>query len=246
MTIDDSEVPCAHVESESEIRLALHLALSRHRLAQVMGALNGPWSHDARGALGVVRLALELLRSSDDPTSSIQKIENGTTRLGWLIERLPTQMALGLDLPLPERPPATLFPSIQAYVAHLVLVHSRRPIELAPGQWAATSASQELVPFAAGFAELAFKVSPARARVSFAASLEEGLEVECECPGRPEPWNIESTLYASELVRYGDVLVPYRLIEAARLALRTKVPFSVTFTEKGFLGKAGPVELADV
>jgi hypothetical protein len=166
-------------------------------------------------------------------------------RLGWLIERLPTQIALGLDLPLPERPPATLFPSLQAYVAHLLLVHSRRPIELEPGQWATTSDSQELVAFAAGFAELAFKVSPARARVRFSASLDDGLEVECECPGRPEPWNIQSTLDASDLVGYGDVIVPYRLIEAARLARRAKVRFSVTFTEQGFVGKAGPMRRAD-
>lgn len=236
--LDLREIPSAHVGNAFEIRLALRSALLQHRTERSLAEVSGPWSHDARGALGVVRLALELLKASGDQAASMQKIENGATRLGWLVERLPAQIALAIDLPTPERPPATLFPSLQAYVAHLVLVHSRRPIELDPGEWAASAASLPLVPYAAGFAELALRVSPAKARIRFSASADDGVEVDCECPARPEPWNIDKTFDALEVSRAGDAFGPYRLTEAARLAVRDSARFSVTFNDRGFVAHA--------
>ncbi len=185
----------------------------------------------------MTRLALELLKSAGDPTGPLQKAENGVTRLGWLLERLPAQIALALDLPLPERTPPGLFPNLESYVTHLRLIHSRRPIELVGGEWTTSGASQPLVPFAAGFAELAFNLSPAKAKVRFSADRERGLEVECDCPGRPHPWNVEQNLGALELSRPRETPLPYRLVEVARLALRSAIPLTVEFTDRAFVGK---------
>lgn len=230
-------IPSARIESSSELRLALRVALLQHRVRQFSAELAGPWLHDARGAVGVARLALELLKSGSDPASAVQKMDNGVTRLGWLIERLPSQMALAVDLPLTERVSASLFPNLEAYVNHLQLIHSRRPIESDAGKWLASADSQALVPFAAGFAELALKVSSARAKVRFSMPAADALQVECECPTRPEPWNVHETLSAFQLSRRDDSFAPYRLVEAARLALRTDATLSVEFTEHGFLAR---------
>jgi len=233
----------ADIASAAEIRLAVHAATQEHRLHELYAEISGAWAHDARGALGVIRLALELVKAGGEPTNPVQKMENGLTRLSWLLERLPTQMALALDLPLEERTAPGTFPSVEAYVRHLQVVHARRPIELLGSDWAKREASQSLVPFAAGFAELAFRISPARARVRFSAEKERCLEVECECPVRPEPWNVEEHLGALELGWRHEV-APYRLVEAARLATRLDISFGVDLTSQGFVARVAAREHA--
>jgi len=191
----------------------------------------------------VARLALELLRDkSDQAGGPVQKVENGVLRLGFLLERLPSQLALALDLPLLERGAPSLFPNLDSYVKHLQLVHSRRPIELSGGDWNLSDASQALVPYAAGFAELAFSLSPARSKVRFSADQQRGLEVECECPNRPPPWDVDGTVSATALSHRLATVAPYRLLEASRLALRSGIPWSVEFTNDTFVAR---VELGE-
>lgn len=228
--------PVAHLGNPGELRLAFRTAVLESRVQRLVAELSGEWAHDARGALGVARLALELLKGSGDP-AGLQKIENGVTRLGWLLERLPSQVALALDLPLAERTAPSLFPNLDSYVKHLQRIHSRRPIELLGGDWSASAPSQNLVPFAAAFAELAFKLSSARGKVRFSPHGERGLEVECEDLARPPPWSVPATLGASELCRQREPAWPYRLVEAARLAIRSGIPLTIDFTERGFVAR---------
>jgi len=232
-----NETPSAHIENPAEVRLAVRLAMLQHRVETLLVDLTGPWAHDARGALGVARLGLELLRAGTDPASATQKVENGVLRLGWLMERLPPQVALALDLPLALHAAPSLFPTLESYVVHLRLTHSRRAIELSGGDWSTNAASQPLVPFAAGFAELAFKLSSPRTTLRFSTEHERRLEVECECPERPEPWNVQETIDAVEMSHRHNQHLPYRLIEVARLALRSSIPLTVQFTPRAFLAR---------
>jgi hypothetical protein len=235
----EGDVPCAHAESGAELRLAIRAATVEHRALRLYADLTGSWAHDARGALGVSRLALELFKGSAMPASPTQKMENGLTRLGFLLERLPTQLALALDLPLAQRASPSLFPNLESYVEHLRLVHSQREIALLPGQWAASAASQSLVPFAAGFTEFALSLSSARAKLRLSAEREHELEVECECSLRPPPWDAPQILGAAELSR-GQHALPYRLVEAARLALRSDLSLSVELSQRGLVANVRP------
>lgn len=234
--------PFAHAENPRELRLAIRTAILEHRARTLLAELAGAWSHDARGALGVVRLALELIKASSPPASPTQKMENGLLRLGFLLERLPSQLALALDMPLAERNATSLFSTLEAYVKHLRLVHSHRQVELSGGAWPASEASRVLVPFAAGFAELALSLSAAKTTLRFSADPTRGLELECECPGRAAPWNAGVSLGARELTHRPDGLVPYRLVEAARLALRYSMPLTVEVSERGLLARVRPSE----
>jgi len=238
-TAAESDVPCAHAESPAELRLAIRAATVERRVQRLFAELSGAWAHDARGALGVSRLAFELLKGSTLPTSPIQKMDNGLTRLGFLLERLPSQLALALELPLARSASPSLFPNLESYVRHLRLVHSQREIELVAGEWALSAASQSLVPFAAGFTEFALSMSSARAKLRLSADSVRGLEVECECPGRPPPWDAPQTVGALELSRDQDAL-PYRMLEAARLALRFGMPLSVELSQRALLAKVAP------
>lgn len=233
---DSSAAPCAHVDNASELQLAMRAAMLEQRVRNLVAELNGPWSHDARGALGVARLALKLLQTNGEAPPSIQKVENGVVRLGWMMERLPAQVALALDVPLAEQPSQTLFPHLESYVQHLKNIQSRRPIELSATEWAQSGPSQAHVPFLAGFAELAFKLSSARSKLQIRAD-QQHLEVECECSDLPAPWNVPRRLSAIELSRR-DLSAPYRLVEAARFALATNVELGVEVTGRSLLGRA--------
>lgn len=228
------DVVFARVENPGEIQLALRAAILDARMHKLLAEFTA-WSHDARGAIGVARLALELLGGGDEK-SPLGKIENGVVRLGWLVERLPFQVALALDLPLTETRAPSTFGSLDAYVAHLRRIQPRRPIEFPGDEWTASAGSQALVPFVAGLCELTFRLGSASLPLFIAAAPPRRLEVSCECSARPAPWNVQAEFDAPELSRQSEAFVPYRLLEAARLAVRMDIPLRVELTERGFRG----------
>jgi hypothetical protein len=229
-------VPSASADSPSEIRLAFRIAVLERSVKTLLAELSGPWAHDARGALGVARLALKMLEGQDATRATVQKVENGIVRLGWLAERLPTQAALTLGGPLPSPTLSSLFTSLESYVHHLRHVHSKRPIELSPSTWVQSDQSQGLVPFAAGFVELVLKVTSPRAPVELVASENPPrLEVRCQSDLRLSNWGLPDELHALELSR-GHEQVPYRLKEAAELALRDRREISVKLKPSAFVG----------
>lgn len=230
-------IPAASVHNPREIRLAVRSALSLSRSEQLMNELTGPFAHDARGALGVARLALKLLDPELLPASPARKVDNGVTRLGFLVERLPSQIALALDLPLPSSPSPSLFPNLLSYVTHLRSIHPQRAIESSGDEWMARSSSEGLVPFAAGLTEFALKISAARATLRISMDRADRLEFACECPDRRAPWDIRATIGAAALAQRGSKPVPFRLLEAARLAIRSNIQLTVELTDNGFTGR---------
>jgi len=232
------EIPAgAEVEDRGHLQLAVRAAVLEQRGRDLLGQLNDAWAHDARGALGVARLGLELLKAGGDPQKPVEKIDNGLLRLGWLLERLPSQVALALDLPVADSTAPSLFPSLESYVSHLKRTHPRRNVELTGGPWISSTATQALVPFASGLVELAFKLSTGRTGLRLTAETASNLRVECECPERPPPWDVQQTLGAFELSHEGEAFSPYRLVEVARMALRSDVALTVELSERNFCGR---------
>lgn len=228
LAIDDSVR--AHRDSPREIQLAFRLATSKFKEHALVEELVGPWAHDARGALGVARLALSMLERTVSSSSSLQKVENGLIRLGWLTERLPTQVALSLEAPTPPRALGSLFPTLESYVQHLKQIHSRRPIELSENDWTRRDESAVLVPFLSGFVELALKVSSPKTEIKVLAAADPlTLELSCECStSRETPLHevaSEHQLSREQSRELGPV--PYRLREVARLAAREGLRMSV-------------------
>lgn len=227
----------ASLRHPREIWLAIRFATLSYRTRMLASALSGPWAHDARGALGIARMALQLITLSTEPSSPVRKIESGVTRMGFTLERLPDQVALALDLPL--GPPApSIFRDLGVYAAHLKQIHPHRPIHLEGESAMSTTASSAFIPTVAGFVDLALAVSAARGslRISFDAA--QGLEVECECPDRRAPWDLQGALHASDLVRRFSSHAPFRLLEGARRALRSGSAFQIDFTSDSFLARA--------
>jgi hypothetical protein len=219
------------------LRRAVRGAVLEHRGRELLGELNDAWAHDVRGALGVARLGLELLRAGGDPQKPVEKIDNGLVRLGWLLERLPSQVALALDLPIATSNAPSLFPSLESYVTHLRRTHPRRNVELSGGPWTSNTTSQVLVPFASGLVALAFKISSGHTALRLASDTVRELRVECECPERSPPWDAQQTLGAFELSHQGEAFSPYRLVEVARMALRSGVALTVELSERTFCGR---------
>lgn len=232
-----AEPPYAHCSSAHEIKLAARAAIAEFHAQRFFKELAGPWMHDARGALGVAQLALKVMATGADAPPPLQKVDNAVTRLGWLIERLPTQYALSLDLPELHAPAAMVFPTLLNYVQHLRRVQPRRTIDLHEGPAAAMRPTDQLVPYASGFAELAFNLSPARAPLVISAHGPQALTVESECPDRRSPFDGCTTMTASDLEKHGAA-VPYRLLEIARLARRTGAELQLEFTARGFTARA--------
>jgi len=206
------------------------------RARRLLADLTGAWSHDARGALGVAQLALKLMEMNADSSSPIPKAENGLTRLGYLVERIPSQLALALDLPLLERSSATLFPTLEAFVRHLRRIHPRRSVELLGENIATNQATARLVPFAAGFVEFALKLSDAQSVLKMTLLEHLALEFECD-PIRPHPWGKRATLDASNIGRSVDEFLPYRLVEACRLATRLGAVLTLELTERSLFAR---------
>jgi len=225
------------IEGPDQLRLAVRTAVLEHRGRQLLDELNDAWAHDVRGALGVARLGLELLRAGGDPRKPVEKIDNGLMRLGWLLERLPSQVALALDLPIATSSAPSLFPSLESYVTHLRRTHPRRNVELSGGPWTSNTTSQVLVPFASGLVALAFKISSGHTGLRLASDTVSDLRVECECPERSPPWDTQQTLGAFELSHQGEAFSPYRLVEVARMALRSGVALTVELSERTFCGR---------
>lgn len=235
--VTSGRVPAALVTSSGELRLALRSAILEYRARRILAALAGPWAHDARGALGVAQLALKLMETGADSPNVIQKAENGVTRLGYLTERLPSQIALALDLPLSNQPSASIFPSLDSFARHLRRVHPRRSVELVGGEFVAALASARFVPFAAGFVEFALKLSDPQAAIKMTVDQGPVLELECECPNRPHPWDVQASLDEAAIARRGEDVLPYRLVEAARLATRLGVALTLELTGRALLAR---------
>jgi len=233
---DWADPPRAHCTSADEIRLAARAAMTGFQVQRFSKELAGPWMHDARGALGVAQLALKIMGPSADSASPVQKLDNAVTRLGWLVERLPTQYTLCLELPEMGAPAPMVFPTLQTYVSHLRHVQPRRAIEFNEGEWS-TRPSDQLVPYASGFADLAFSLSSARSKLTISISGPQSLAVESECPERRAPFDGCLSMTAADLERHGSA-VPYRLLEVARLARRTGALLSLEFTAHGFHARA--------
>ena len=233
----DHGSPAASLRNPREIWLAVRLALLSYRARTLASALAGPWAHDARGALGIARMALQLMTMSAEPSSPVRKVESGVTRMGFTLERLPEQVALALDLPLGP-PPPSIFRDLGVYAAHLKQIHPHRSIQLEGESAMNTTASAAFIPTAAGFVDLALSLSAARGSFRIAFDLTRGLEFECECPERRVPWDFEGTLQADDVVSRFATQVPFRLLEGARRALRSGSPFSIDFVSGSFVARA--------
>lgn len=229
---EDDELPLAAPTHPRELRLALRAAALEFRARRLLSDIAGPWAHDARGSLGVAQLALKLLEPNAETPSPVQRAENGISRLGYLMERLPSQIALALDLPLVENSAPSLFPSLDSYVNHLRRIHPRRSIELV-NDHQATLPTGRLVLFAAGFVEFAIKLSDARAGLRITVGSGATLEVECECPNRPPPWDVQGSLNLER----PDGALPYRLVDAVRLAARLGAALSVALTSRSYIAR---------
>jgi hypothetical protein len=227
----------AENDAQEHLRLAVRGAVLDRRARDLLAELTDAWAHDARGALGVARLGIELLKAGGDSSKPLDKVENGLTRLGWLLERLPSQVALALDLPEEATSASSQFQSLESYVAHVKRTHPRRQIDLVGGPWTSSAASRNLVPFASGLVEFAFKLSSGRAGLHISADAAGELRVECECPDRAPPWDIQQTLGAFELSHRDQAFSPYRLLEAARLALRSESRLTIELLEHTFRGQ---------
>ncbi|HXS16447.1 MAG TPA: hypothetical protein VN764_04645, partial [Polyangiaceae bacterium] len=187
----------------------------------------------ARGALGVAQLALKIMDGGTDAASPIQKIDNALTRLGWLVERLPLQYALCVSLPAVSPPSPSVFSTVGAYVQYLRRTQPRRIIDFNEGTWGTASPSEQLVPYAAGFSEFAFRLSPARAKLALSVLGPRAILIESECPERPAPFDACLTMSAADVEAHGSA-VPYRLLEIARLAQQTGASLNLELTSEGF------------
>lgn len=241
-----SDPPAAHLRNPREIWLAIRLSLLSSRTKTLASSLSGPWAHDARGALGIARMALQLLTISAgaEPSSPVRKVESGVTRMGFTLERLPDQVALALDLPLGP-PPPSIFRDLGVYLTHLKQIHPHRPIQLEGESAMSTTASAAFIPTAAGFVDLALHLSAARGSLRIAFDAARGLEFECECPERRAPWDFEGTLQAEDILSRFAAQVPFRLLEGARRALRFGSPFSIEFSSGSFVARASASRAAD-
>ncbi len=69
-------------------------------IRELLATIEGPLLHDVQGALGVIRLATQLLdESTENPAAkaSHSKILNACRRLGWRMEDLRAQLLVRLD-----------------------------------------------------------------------------------------------------------------------------------------------------
>jgi hypothetical protein len=229
--------------NNAALRYAIELVVERRRGREVIALLASGISHDARGALGVMRLALQLV---DAENPAVKKIENGMMRLEYLVERLPEQCALELGQSAPERLlGASSFETVAHYVEYIRRVQSRRTIEFKSSEFTTSTASLKWVPLLAGLSEFALKLAPARSSLTISAvaptSADPGrLLVEADrAPLGPELVQAlggRETWTATEVLDAGRHL-PHRLREAAWLALKDNLEFQVRLESTRLFGE---------
>lgn len=224
-----------------EMRMALDFLALQKSADACTAELAGPVAHDIRGALGVARLALQLL-DADHP--AVSKIENGLRRLSWIVERLPTQVALTLGVPIPEQPLAGTFGSVGDYIEFLRRIHGKRPIEFTDsGYWVSAESIQHL-PQVSGIVELLLKLAPARAPLVFLSEPPGPRARAClRVSTVLSPTSSELGSFLSRRPRWEaqdlvqtELVLPYRLQEAARLALLDSTGFWLELVDGNLSG----------